>query len=280
MTGERALVTLTIGDDYQALFESRLRANWQAYAARHDYDLVVFDRPLDDSARAQARSPAWQKCLIFERPELTHYRQLVWIDSDIVLNIDRAPAVGATVPDDKVGGVDAYAMPTPEIFAEVLARMYAAWRAMGAAFLDSSTPDLFYRNRGLAKGPERVMHTGVLVASPRHHARLFRTVYDGYEDQGGKLANYEWAPLSAEIVAGGHAHWLDCRFNLILSDQIAHHYPFLHGNLFAPVLAQGQEAAAQALQRLVFDACLKAIYDNAYFLHFSGLADLLKDFRP
>jgi hypothetical protein len=280
MSRERALVTLAIGDDYQTLFETRLRANWQAYADRHGYDLVVFDRPLDAGPRAQARSPAWQKCLIFERPELTRYRQLAWIDSDIVLNVERAPPLMAAVPEDKVGGVDAYAMPTPEIFAEVLARMYAAWRAMGTAFLDSSTPELFYRNRGIAPGPDRVMHTGVLVASPRHHAALFRAVHDGCEDAGGKLANYEWAPLSARIVGQGLAHWLDHRFNLILSDQIAHHYPFLHGNLFAPVLAQGQEATAQALQRLVFDACLKAIFDNAYFLHFSGLADLLKDFRP
>jgi hypothetical protein len=278
VTERRALATLAIGETYSRLFRERCEVNWRNYCKRHGIDLVVIENPLDESPRAAARSPAWQKCLILEHPVLAEYDQVCWIDTDILIH-PNAPSVFASAPLDKVAGVDAYAAPNPDVYRDVLARMYESWRALGASFLDCPTPESFYAKRGLANGPGRVMHTGVMVASPAHHAALFRHVYEDYEDAGGKGTNYEWAPLSFEVVTQGLAHWLDFRFNLILSDQIEHHYRFLHQDLFGSLLAQGQEATAQALNRIVFDACLNAIFNNAYFLHFCGLQELMAEFQ-
>ncbi|CAA6605490.1 conserved hypothetical protein [Rhodospirillaceae bacterium LM-1] len=277
MTVERALVTIALGEDYIRLFHQKAEPGWKAYCDRHGFDLVVFETPLDESPRAAARSPAWQKCLILERPELSRYRQICWVDTDILIRPD-APSVFAGVPEELVGGVDAYAAPNPTVYHDVLERMYQSWHAMGARFLDCPTPESFYRARGLPATADQVMHTGVMVASPAFHAGLFRHVYDAYEDVEGKATNYEWGPLSLAVVRRGLAQWLDYRFNLILSDQIEHHYRFLHQNLFAHLLAPGQEATAQALQKLVFDACLKELYANAFFLHFCGLPEVMAGF--
>jgi hypothetical protein len=279
MSATRAIVTIALGEDYRRLFHAKAHAGWKAYCDAHGFDLVVFEIPLDDSLRAQSRSPAWQKCLILERPELARYRQVCWVDTDILIRPD-APSVFAGVPENLVGGVDAYAAPNPHVYADVLSRMYQSWRAMGARFLDCPTPESFYTARGLPVTASQVMHTGVMVASPAHHAALFRHVYDAYEDVDGKATNYEWGPLSLEVVRRGLAQWLDYRFNLILSDQIEHHYRFLHGNLFGHLLAPGQEATAQALQDIVFKACLKELYANAFFLHFCGLPEVMAGFEP
>ena len=60
----KAIVTLAIGDRYLQHWRSTCEANWNAYGAQHGFDVICLDQPLDDSARARNRSPAWQKCLI------------------------------------------------------------------------------------------------------------------------------------------------------------------------------------------------------------------------
>lgn len=279
MPAERALVTIALGDAYRRLFHDKAEAGWKTYCDRHGFDLVVFEVPLDTSPRATARSPAWQKCLVLERPELAAYRQVCWVDTDILIRPD-APSVFAHVPEDKVGSVDAYGVPTAGIYQDILARLYAGWREKNLFFIDSPTPESFYRARSLPRAASRVMHTGVMVASPAHHAGLFRHVYDAYEDVDGKATNYEWGALSLEVVERGLVHWLDYRFNLIVCDEIEHHYRFLHRNLFAHLLAPGQESAAQALQNIVLEACLKELYANAFFMHFAGLPDAMAAFDP
>jgi hypothetical protein len=79
-----AVVTLVIGHTYLDRWKFQCEPGWRAYCQRHGYDLVVIDHALDTSARAQSRSPAWQKCLILDG--LTQYDRVVWIDADIVIN--------------------------------------------------------------------------------------------------------------------------------------------------------------------------------------------------
>lgn len=57
MGNAKAIVTLAIGEEYRHQWRTVCRANWQAYADKHGYDLICIDRPLDDSKRARGRSP-------------------------------------------------------------------------------------------------------------------------------------------------------------------------------------------------------------------------------
>lgn len=270
---DKALVTLAVGAHHAHLFETLCRENWQRYAARHGYDLVVFTEPLDASARAQARSPAWQKCLILDQPAVQAYRQVAWIDSDILLNAETAPCVCAGVPEGRVGGVDAYGIPTRAHFSGVLARLYDLWRQRGVRFVDNLTAERFYSNRGLAPLAD-VLHTGVMVLSPSLHAPLLRRAYERYEEMGSAEWNYEMGFLSWELVQAGLAHWLDPRFNMLVGDEITAHYDFLTRDLFAPLLIPEQRrTVGERLRRHLMQACLQAIFQNAWFLHFTGMQD-------
>ena len=63
----KCLVTLTLGESYKKRFEEYSRASWVSYCNRHSIQLIVLDKPLDDSLRAQKRSPAWQKLLMLSQ---------------------------------------------------------------------------------------------------------------------------------------------------------------------------------------------------------------------
>jgi hypothetical protein len=145
----KAIVTLVIGDSYRALFDRTARANWKTYAEKHRLAPVVFDKPLDMSPRAAARSPAWQKCLILEQPQVQPFDQVVWTDSDINISVTRAPNVFDGVPIDHVGTVDTYSIPDRATHARRLAKAYAAWRRLGIEFVDNPTPEQYFAKRGL-----------------------------------------------------------------------------------------------------------------------------------
>ena len=107
----QALVTMVVGDDYVSRFERYCRQNWTAYALRYGYDLIVLTAPLDLSPRAQARPVYWQKNLVLEQEAIAKYRQIAWIDSDIVINAQAAPPIFEGVPEDRIGAVDEYSSP-------------------------------------------------------------------------------------------------------------------------------------------------------------------------
>src|SRR5207237_10182487 len=96
--GRAALVTLIVGDAYRANWQRYCERNWRAYASRHGLDVIVLEQPLDTSPRAQSRSPAWQKCLMLSQSFSAQYDQLIWLDSDIVINTHRAPNICHFLP--------------------------------------------------------------------------------------------------------------------------------------------------------------------------------------
>ena len=278
----KTLATLAIGKVYEENFNRYCLANWQAYAQKCGYDLKVFTKPLDSSSRAKERSPAWQKCLVFE--ELSSYSQVIWVDSDILINARSAPPITEFVSVDRIGAVDAYSWPSPEAYRTRLQRLYDQWRAEGINYIDNLTPQQFHTNFGLPGDVNRVVQTGVIVASPAQHAQIFRQVYDNYEDKGGLEWTYEMRPLSYELVKSGMVTWLDARFNYIWSETKAFDYPFLatqngrRMRFVERVLRKlgliEIESPAEAHKRLL-SQCVTTAYQNAWFLHFAGgMADM------
>jgi hypothetical protein len=259
---KKALVTLAVGEKYLRNFRDHCMANWDAYAKRHGYDLVLLPEPIDRSARAQSRSVAWQKCLILTLPGLAAYDRVVWIDSDIVIN-PSSPDVGADVPEDRIGATDEYSTPSRDVHRSILSDLYASWRRAGASFVENLDPADFHHAFGLPEKMPAAVQTGVLVLSPRHHADLLRYVYDNYEDKGGSDWNYEMRPLSYEIQRRGLAHWIDPRFNMLWLMVESQHYPFL-----AEIDPSARE---RVLRRVTTLAWL-----NNYFLHFAASVQMMK----
>ena len=256
------LVTLAIGVDYAGRFERCCRANWTAYARRHDFDLLVITEPLDTSERARRRSPAWQKCLILGDARVARYERVVWIDSDVCIN-PAAPSILDRVPEERIGVIDEHRFPSLEARQAILDAIIAA--ASDAGDFDKSywrswrDPGAWHAFMGLPPGQSHIVQTGVMVLSPRHHRDLLEQAYRRYEDAGAQPSNQrgpgwgEMGPLSHEIQAKALQHWIDPRFNALLW--------WLYLN---------QPGATDDVQRFVRES-----YRRNHFLHFAGCAHLM-----
>jgi hypothetical protein len=263
---KKVLVTLAVGDKHRPVFE-RVRPTWEAYAARHGYDLVVFDRLLDES---DSRSPAWQKLLILDQPETRDAGRVVWMDCDIAINALKAPDVAACVPPEKIGAVSNRASHPPawtQVLAEGVPDMSQALaRREGRAEPLLQTSADYYAAYGLSDVQETV-NTGVLVLSPRHHRDLFAELYR-LPGQPDPLNQYEQPFLSHALAERGLLHPLDRRFNRLWFDEMCALYPFL---LYQDPKDPGWESLVHL--------CVQAAYTNAYALHFAGCVQFLGYWR-
>src|SRR5215467_11740010 len=214
-----AIVTIAIGAAYSARFRAHCESGWSRYAERHGFDLIVIDRPLDQTPRAVARSPAWQKCLVL-RPDIAgSFDRVIWIDSDVLIN-DRAPSIADGIPLERIGATDENVFPSREARRQMFTLLMQQAQAVNpglaktwATYLD---PADWHAAWGLPRCGRSIVQTGVLVLAPRHHRELLEHVYYAYEDRGGEPMNYEMRPLSFEIQARGLLHVLDNRFNALL----------------------------------------------------------------
>jgi len=277
MKNQKVIVTIAIGENYVVSWKKYCQANWQAYADKYGYDLICLERPLDLSSRANLRSPAWQKCLVLGQGFASEYEKVIWIDSDIIIN-HKAPDVATGVPANKVGAVDAYE------FSEVIPeRCYKIWPDV----VHSPTPQEYYRNYGLPDVVDRAINTGVMVLSPFYHRALLEQVYNTYEEKGGREWHMEQRPLSYELIKGGHVHFLDPRFNVMLGMEQITYYPFLLPEPGTPVKKSLPERVQRKMWKLLGDPLQKVridavntVYQSSFFLHFGGIMDEMPLVNP
>lgn len=275
----RAIVTLVVGGPFLDRWETLCRRNWEDYSRSIGADLVVIAEPQDLQARAQSRSPSWQKLLLPAHPEVSCYEQVAWVDSDILFNIHRPESLFDGVPLELVGAVDSFADPSPSENAEALRRMWylvnrgiPGKRAPG----QYSTPDEIYVDYGSPVVPVgRMINAGVLVFSPTRHGEVFRHVYDRYEDRGSP-SYYENVPLAFELVKRGLVHWLDPKFNHLWAWDKLIHYPFMQE--WSPrsfpdkILRRLAMWCGNDYERRAYRRCATAALLNCQCLHFAGCA--------
>ena len=254
-TQRKALVTLVIGEAFQKNFQRFFRASWDRYAARHGYDIVTIDQPIDPTPRYADRTPHWQKCLILEHPEVRRYDRVAWVDADILINHHSAPCIFAGVPEDSIGLV-CYS----SIYgtgAQLDNRYHRHFRFVMdeiRAERGPAVPDI-YKRAGLPGDLTDFSNTGVLVLRPESDAAILRAVYDGYGEN--EASSKENVPLSYHLHKHARIHQLDPRFNNDWSGELICNYPFL----MTPSNAANHELRAM---------CVNTAWHNSFFLHFIG----------
>lgn len=271
---KRALVTLVVGDRYRKLFADHAAPTFQAYARAHGLTLVVLDRLLDDSPLGRGRSPAWQKCLIARHPRVRACGQVLWCDADAVIN-PAAPSAFDGVPAEAFGAVEHFSSPTPEAFAAAAAATRRYRERHGITAPGDATPAEFYRHYGFSDGPDAVVQTGVLVLSPEAHGPILETAYRETRRPDSRDMLFEMRPLSYHLLRQSPARWLDARFNTLWATALVSHYPFLMDQGFATAFRERPDLFARLKAQ-----CVAACLDAAYFLHFAGVADDMRVFRP
>jgi hypothetical protein len=260
----KALVTIALGDMFLRRWKAVCEARWRKYCERHGYDLIVFDRPLDTSVRAQNRSPAWQKCLVPAQDAVQKYEQIAWVDADIIIN-PNSPGIFDIVPLDRIGVTDENAYPSLEEHQKIVQQLVCLWERQNIEvaknwqiFLDIP---LWHSLAGCPKRGNYIIQTGVMALSPKYHRDLYLHVYNNYEDKGTVIMNYEMRPLSYEIQANGLEYFIDKRFNAIVYLKM----------LSKSLLQQQSCNTAQELIEFIAEQ-----YKENYFLHFAGRPDYME----
>ncbi|MEO5337681.1 MAG: hypothetical protein H7841_12420 [Magnetospirillum sp. WYHS-4] len=255
----KALATILIGEDFQALWKRRMAPSWQAYAARHGYDVVTVDDYIDKGPRGRERTPHWQKCLILEDERVRRYDDVVWLDADIMINHHTAPCIVSATEPGRIGLVSSREQDygSPAIRDNLLARRTDL-------VPESRRPDLpkdcreRYLKAGLSGEVDDYANTGVLVLKPERHAALLRHVYDSYEEN--PFTAKEEACLSHAIFNSGLAQGLDSRFNTAWYHLMVEHYPFL-------MLEESRR------NPLLVAMAVNAGWSNCWFMHFTADVD-------
>lgn len=281
----KAIVTLAIGDSFVDMFDSVCKQEWKKYCEKYGFDLIVIKQPLDMSKRAQERSPAWQKLLICSQEWSKKYSQIVWIDTDILINPKNAPNICLNAPIEKISAVETWSIPTSHVHDISLKRSYASWEKQGIKYIDNLLPELYYKNRGIdcEFKIDSVVQTGVFVCSPAHHRQLFEHIYNCYEDEHGADYNYEMPAMSYEIIRNNFQHWIEPEFNFCVSNLTSAYYPFIfhQQNLrdyYWKILNKfGRFSRSSAIkigtEKIL---ALQNIYELGFFIHFAGCSTLMK----
>src|SRR5262245_7193940 len=191
-----AYVTLAIGEPHIANWQRYCSASWQSYAARHGLDLIVVTQPFEQSSR----SPAWQKCLVLNQEFAANYRQVVLLDADIAIN-PGSPNIVEQVSEEYVGGVISGSQIHDDLKPILLSRLTKKSvpyeRGSRQWQVDQGRS---YEGYGLTPQAVGIIQTGVLVASPKNHGSIFRSIYDGTYRE---TRCYEQIPLSHTLIGGG-----------------------------------------------------------------------------
>ncbi len=288
----KAIVTLALGDRYLSNWKKYCRPGWRRYADRHHYDLIWIETALDKTDRASARSPSWQKCLILSQDWSQKYDQIVWLDSDIMIN-PGAPDIGIGCPDIWVGAVE------DKFDRMLLNRIYRLWPE--DQVVKNYSARQYYENYGLAPDikdsagiltgmVDRTFNAGVLVLSPKYHRELLEHVYFDYEEKpdGERKWHMEQRPLSYEVVKAGLVAWLDPRFNVNLWSEEYLHYPFFQTDpaftkkglieRFLQRLGLRREDNRMAFLKEIHRSnrnteAVNAVFQRSFFLHFCSTID-------
>lgn len=246
---DKALVTVVIGEQYFKMWSERFKETWQRYAMKHGYDLLVITRFIDPTPRARERSIHWQKLLILEEERVQPYKDVVWLDADILINYHRAPCIVAHNNSDKIG--------LTSYHRELTSEQHMINRHVRQSLMFGSIPlrtfEKFYGQAGLPEDVRDFCNTGVLVLKPALHGPILREVYDRYEENEHSLM--ENVPLSYHLLKYGHANIIDPRFNFLWRREVVENYSFL----CLPKYFDNEE---------IHSLCVNQAYHNCFFMHF------------
>lgn len=231
---------------------------------RHGYDLIVITEPIDTSDLARSRSANWQKLLILERPDISNYERVIWLDSDILINSE-APCITSMCSESSIGVV-LYRDIQDASETALHHERWAAAASESAQHIPRNILRKFFDNYYAAYGLNASTHlrfnTGVLVLTPRRHASFLKHVYFSHQRDA---FDKEQTALNFELVQANCYQVLDRRFNIQVADELLIHYPFIYfraGDI--------GEFCNNANFGVVAGMCLANIFEKSFFYHSCG----------
>ena len=200
------LVTIAIGEKYLDEYKSLFYKSQRNYAMKNGYDFKVITEFLDKDIKENA-SISFNKILVCNQEWSNDYDFIIFIDADILININAPPIHNYVEYGDCIGIIDEYSQPTKE-------RRLKIQRQMG---WETSASD-YYKLCGLNIETDMVFNSGVLVLQPRKHKHFLQYIYNKYLKES--LTHYrgfhfEQSCIGYEIQKEKLYKVLDNKFNAV-----------------------------------------------------------------
>lgn len=224
------LVTLAIGENYLKEYNLIWMKSQSNYAAKHGYDFKVITEYLD-TTYIHPHQISFHKLLVGCQPWSNMYDYIIFIDADIYINPDSPPIHLSTNFENKVGIVDEYSQPTPDIRIKI--QKYKGW--------ETSATD-YYKLAEFTLNTDIVLNSGVFILQPKLHGEFFRDVFYRYVKNAinnPRGFHCEQSSIGYELQKNGICEILSNKYNacinlyrieypaLLLEDFIKENY-FIH----------------------------------------------------
>ena len=237
-----ALVTLVVGDKYRSNWEKFSKKSFEDYAKKHNFDFFLIESSIDNSIKAQKKSLAWQKLLIGKITELKKYETLIWIDADIIINVNFAPNILDGIPKDRIGVVKYHPLLSHPLFSKVY------YNKAGRKSSEEFNLEIL-KVHGFEANPNCLINSGVLVI-PKNLLHILESTYYKYSSVNHKQ-HQEQVFLAYELYSNKLTYFIDDKFNAVW-------YEYKQGPYF-------KDQSKELNKELI-----KKVLNEVYFFHFAG----------
>ena len=231
------LVTIAVGEKYLTEYNNLFYESQYNYAKKHGYDFKVITDFLDKNIK-ESSTISFNKILVCNQEWSNDYDFIIFIDADILININ-SPSIHNYIDyGDCIGIIDEYSQPSKERRLKIQQNM--GW--------ETSAVD-YYKLCGLDIKTDMVLNSGVLVMQPKLHNDFLQNIYNKYILQSishYRGFHFEQSCIGYEIQKNNLCKVIDNKFN-----------------------------ALWALTKMdnIENISLNSFFNENYFIHFAGHVD-------
>jgi alpha-N-acetylglucosamine transferase len=167
MDSKVLLITIAIGENFLKEYNRLFRESQENYAKKHNYDFKVITDFIDSTYSHSNMSLFFQKTLVFSQEYSENYDLVIFIDSDILININSPPIHTYITDKSLVGIIDEYSQPTPEKRIQIQ-RMWG-WETSATEYYKICNFDI---------NTTHVFNSGVIACNPKIHGEFFKNIYN------------------------------------------------------------------------------------------------------
>ena len=200
------LTTIAIGDKYLNEYTHLFYESQRNYASKHGYDFKVITDFLDKTVMNR-HTISFNKILVCNQEWSKEYDMIIFIDADILININSPPIHNYVDYGTCIGIINEYSQPTTEKRIQIQTRM--GWETSATEY---------YKLCGLDINTYMVFNSGVLVMQPKLHNAFLVNIYNKYvmESIGHYRGfHFEQSCIGYEIQKANMYKVLDNKFNAV-----------------------------------------------------------------
>jgi hypothetical protein len=200
------LVTIAIGEKYLREYNNLFYKSQKKYALKNGYDFKVITEFLDKTNQDKC-SISFNKILVCSQEWSNDYDFIIFIDADILININSPPIHNYIDYEGFIGIIDEYSQPSKERRLQIQQKM--GWEVSAVDY---------YKLCGLDIQTDMVFNSGVLVLQPKIHGYFLQYIYNKYIKQAKnhyRGFHFEQSCIGYEIQKQKLYKVIDNRFNAL-----------------------------------------------------------------